>query len=588
MTVNLPPVKTMRVVLVCDVVESVRWMEYDEDYAISRWNQFVMTVRNRIADGQEGCVVKSTGDGLMVEFDSAQTACASASFMHKAAAEGNHGQNREREMHLRIGIHQAEVHRDAHDLYGHGVNLAARVTQLAGPGETIITPEVRDYLTDSVDGRIEDLGDCYLKHVSEPQRVYRLGNVGKKPLLSKLDDYDHSLKPTLAIIPFESRSGLQQEKLLGDLLADGVISRLVRSNSLRVLSRFSTLALRNQRYAENDLRRLLGADFVLRGSIVALNNRLIVDFELVSTRDDVVLKADRRTGDVADLFENESESCGSIATAVMDSIIDEQLKSSLTKPLPTLASYSLYLIGVAGIHRSMPRENEAGETALRQLIDRHPRAAEPAVWLAQWLAIKANRGLTQDRATAFKQVRDLIGRALDLEPNNSFGLAVSGLTDAFFNSDFSKAETKYDAALDLNPNDGLAWLYKSILMAWTDRGSEGAIAARKALDLSPLHPMRYYIESLAALPFLVNGDYQSAIELCQSSLRVNKTHTSTYRLLACGLVLNGQEIEAKKVIQSLRSYEPNLSVQSFRENYPGKESVFKRVYADALSAAGLK
>ena len=579
--------RQQRVVLVCDVVESVRWMEHDEDNAITRWSQFATAVRSRIAPAHGGEVIKSTGDGLMMEFQAAPGAVAAANAMQKIATEGNQGYASERQMHLRIGIHQTQARRDAHDLYGHGVNLAARITTLAGPGEIIVTPEVRDHLTDSLDGEIEDMGECYLKHLSEPQRVYRVGDAGHKPLLNRIEDYGQDLKATLVVIPFESRSGLPDQKVLGDLIADGVIARLVRSNTLRVLSRFSTVSLRGEHLASTDLKALLGADYVLRGDFAAFGEKLTLGYELSSTRDGCVLEAKRTNTKIADLFEAQSEACGQIASEAINCIVNEQLKSSLTKPLPTIASYSLYLIGIAGIHRSMPRENEAGEAALRHIMERHPRAAEPAIWLAQWMAIQSSRSLLHDRQKVQKIARDLVDKSLDAEPHNSFGLAISGLLDAFFASNFSLAEASYEQSLALNPNECLAWLYKATLLSWTDQGQMGAEAAEKALNLSPLHPLRYYIECLAALPFLSSGNFDRAIELCRSSIRVNRTHNSSYRILAAALQLSNRSEEANKCIKELLIIEPQSTAEKFLQRYPGRDSKFARVFQNALLDSGL-
>lgn len=581
--------RQQRVILVCDVVESVRWMEHDEDNAISRWSQFASLVRASLAPEHVGSVVKSTGDGLMLEFEAAPQAVAAAHALQQLAQKGNEGQAPERQMHLRIGIHQAQARRDAHDLYGHGVNLAARVANLAGPGEIIVTPEVRDHITDSLDGRIEDLGECYLKHLSEPQRVYRVGEVGKSNV-SQLRGHDteEQFKPTLAVVPFLFHESQRDQKALGDLIADGLIARLVRSQTLRVLSRFSTATLSDHGVDTINLKQLLNADYVVRGSFWVSGNRLSIGFEISRTADENVLTADRINGSIEDLFDVDSESCNKIASITIQSVIDEQLKSSLYQPLPTLTSYSLYLMGVAGIHRSMPKDNAAGETALLHLIDRHPRAAEPRVWLAQWLAIKANRGLVTDVSKVYKQAHDLVEHALQLQPSHSFALAVSGLLDSFFQNDFETSAKKYEQAIAINPNDGLAWLYRSTMLAWTDRGADGVVAAETALALAPLHPMRYYIESLAALPFLVAGDHDRAEKLASSSIRANRTHTASYRVLAAAQVFQGRISQAQETISKLYELEPNASVASFFTRYPGRHSCFRLQYEHALRVAGFR
>jgi adenylate cyclase len=581
--------KEQRVILICDVVESVRWMEHDEDNAISRWSHFAAQVREQLALVHEGRVVKSTGDGLMIEFKQAPQAVAAAHALHSLAQEGNQrlaAQDPERQLHLRIGIHQAEVRRDAHDLYGHGVNLAARITTLAGPGEIIVTPEVRDHITDSLDGQIEDMGECYLKHLQEPQRVYRVGVAGHEPLLVEKKDFDYSIKPTIAVIPFSLRIGSKEHVAYGDLIADGVISRLVRSNSMRVLSRFSTASLRGTEINHSSLTQLLGANYVLRGDFSLIDSKIMIGYELTNTQNHEVIVSDRVQASHLDLFEQSSEICTEIAYKSINSIIDEQLQLSLTRPMPTLASYSLFLMGVGGIHRSMPQKNEAGEAALRHIMERHPRSAEPAIWLAQWLAIKANRGLSSDASINKKTARHLLEKALSIEPSNSFGLSVSGLVNAFYDQKFDDAHEKYERALIANPNDYMAHLYKSTMFAWTDRGLLAIQSADIALNLSPLHPMRYYIESLASLAYLVGGDFAEAQRLSQSAIKMNRTHTASYRTLAASLVLQGKLLEAKDAVNKLKLLEPQTTLSQFIERYPGRDSSFSRIYQNCLLKAG--
>lgn len=578
----------LRVVLVCDVVESVRWMEHDEDYAISRWQAFSHQVREVIAPAHNGCVVKSTGDGLMLEFASAPQAVKAATAMHGFAVAANDGVIPERQMHLRIGLNEAHIRRDAHDIYGHGVNLAARITALAGPGEIVVTPEVRDFLTDLLDGDIEDLGECYLKHLDSPQRVYRIGLLNQTtPRVPVPAHHAESLQPKIAVIPFDVSALSAEHRSIGDLIADGVIARLVRSKSVRVLSRLSTASLRGLSTSPTRVHNLVGADYVMRGSVASISGRFSISYELSHATSSEVLDAGRLAGTVDDLLRPDSESCAHIADALLRQLFEENVQSALTRPLPHLPSYSLFLGGIAGIHRSLPLENLAGEAALQHVINRHPRSAEPAAWLAQWLAIRVSRGLAAHPEQEIKKAKFLVNRALDAEPNSAFALTVSGLVEAYFIRDFTRADQLYGDALTLNPSDSLAWLYRSTLMAWMDRGSEGVEYAEKALQLSPLHPMRYYIESLAAVPYLVSGDYAKAIALCQQSLKGNRSHASTHRVLVMATELAGNNLDLVTRVQALLQIDPTLTVESFVRRYPGNSGKFVNDMGAALARAGV-
>ena len=391
----------------------------------------------------------------------------------------------------------------------------------------------------------------------------------------------------MAVVPFESGSGSPELRVVGDLVADGVIARLMRSDSLRVLSRFSTAALRTSDRDGADLNGLLGANYVLRGTFAALADRVLIAFELSDARTAEVLAVGRHTGSMADLFETESELCGLIAEATLSKIVDEQLRAALTRPLPTLASYSLYLAGVTGLHRSVPREHQLGEAALNHLLDRHPRSADPGIWLAQWLAIRVSRGLSTDPKGDFQRAKQLLSVAMNSEPENPFGLTVQGLVESYFHRNFTGAEKLYQRAAELNPNENLAWLYRATLMAWTDRPDEGVAAAEKALHLTPLHPMRYYIESLAGVPFLVAGQYDRAIELFKSSLRANRMHTASHRGLVAAFSLAGRATEASACVTEMLAIEPGITGDGFLARYPGRDGKFAKLFQQALVDAGV-
>ena len=192
--------------LVMDVVESVRIMEQDQDGFVRRWQQLVEEAEHNVLPRHGGRIVKSLGDGLMLEFASAQ-GCVKAAFdLHSFTRQANHGVRPEHQMHLRMGGHLASFVTDQHDIYGTDVNLTSRVSTLAGPGEMVVSSELRDELAAGLDAEVEDLGDCHLKHVEKPVRAYRVGPVGHAPVIPASSTLPPDFRPTIAVIPFEARS----------------------------------------------------------------------------------------------------------------------------------------------------------------------------------------------------------------------------------------------------------------------------------------------------------------------------------------------------------------------------------------------
>ena len=220
--------RVVRTVLVVDVVESVRLMQEDEAGTVQRWRAFVDYVVHQLLPGQDGRLVKSLGDGLMLEFPRVATATGMAFAMQEAIAHAGVGVPAERRLHLRIGIHVSPLVTDEHDIYGHGVNLAARLTTLAGPDEIVVSADVRDQLTPALDADIEDLGECYVKHVQQPVRAFRVGAPGERPVIER-GNLAEDLRATIAVIPFRPRTLHATTDVLGQLLADEVISSLSRS-----------------------------------------------------------------------------------------------------------------------------------------------------------------------------------------------------------------------------------------------------------------------------------------------------------------------------------------------------------------------
>jgi class 3 adenylate cyclase len=236
------PVRVVRTVLVVDVVESVRLMQEDEAGTVRRWRAFVDYVVNRLLPDEDGRLVKSLGDGLMLECARVGTAVSLALAMQAAMgclALPN------RRLHLRIGIHVSPLIADALDVYGHGVNLAARLTTLAGPGEIVVSADVRDQLTPALDADVEDLGECYVKHLAQPNRV-RIDWAGRATLSNQAARHRICDRRSQSS---RSRRRRCRARTAGTILADEVISALSRSPDLRRL-RLSTTAFGRNASAE--------------------------------------------------------------------------------------------------------------------------------------------------------------------------------------------------------------------------------------------------------------------------------------------------------------------------------------------------
>lgn len=573
-----------KIVLVMDLVESVRLMAAHEEDVIAAWRGFVAFARDTVLPRNGGRLVKSLGDGIMAEFDSARDGVVAALALQRHFDQANAHLPADRRLYLRAGLNATHVFVDDLDIYGSGVNLAARIASLAGPGETMVTGEVRDQLTAGIDAALEDMGECYVKHVEQPVRAFRVGAAGPRPLLAPQHAGGAALHPTIAVIPFSSRALAHEHLAIGELIADSLIAHLGKTADLKVISRLSTTELRHRAMPVQQVSRQLNADYVLSGSYVATGPALLVTVELAETHDGEVLWSERLAGEVADLLQPASALCHEIASAAHLAILGRAVDQAMHRPLPTLPEQSLLFAGIAGIHHVTKEAFRFSGKALASVIERHPRHAEAHSWLAMWYAIATNRGLVQD---AQGIAADLGERAQHTDPDSAFATTVCGLTKAYFRHDLDGAAQCYARALSLNPNEALAWLYSATLAAWQGRGRDAVAPARRGMELAPIGPLEYYVKSQAGMALMCGGELVEAIAVLRHALRLNASHTATHRALATALTMNGEVEEARGVVRELLRLEPGFTTEIFMRRYTGRDHPHARVLAQALEEAGV-
>ncbi|MEY9589362.1 adenylate cyclase [Bradyrhizobium yuanmingense] len=598
------------VVLLVDLVESVRLMREHEASAVRRWTDFVQLATGQILPRYRGGLVKSLGDGLMARFESVRDAVNAAAEMHRSIAVQNTGRPEDQHFQLRAGINSSTAWSDGTDIYGTGINLAARLATLAGPGETIASEAAheqlatalaslaspgetigsaaaRDELTHGVDALCEDLGDCILKHFDKPVRAYRVGPASPHPSLAARRDYGTPMEPTIAVIPFDARKDAEEHLDVGNLIADSVIWCLSRSANLKVISRLSTNIFRGRVSDVAEVSAHLGATYILSGSYVVDADRILVTAELSAARTNQVVWTDRLSGNIGDLLQPESELAHRIAAAVHLSVFDAEVEHILTQPLPTLESYSLLLGSIRLMHRSSREEFLQTRTVLEELINRHGRIAAPRAWLANWYILRMTRGWSEDRKREAAEALSATRAALDRDPSDALALATEGFVYCHMLKDLDAARKRCEQAVDANPSHALGWLYRGTVDAFKGDGEAAVDATRRALKLSPLDPQRYYFESLGATALLSAHRYDEAEELARSSLILNRMHPSTWRVLAIALVSQGRVAEAREALGKMCELEPHLTLDRYIGRLPNANLETGRHWARCLEVAGL-
>jgi class 3 adenylate cyclase/TolB-like protein len=573
-------------IMFVDVVESVRMVESDEIGAIDRWLRIEDFVDRELLPERGGRTVKRLGDGMLLEFRTVRDAIAVGFRMQDHASRSAPGEEGGTPLKLRIGVEYGEVLRNEGDIYGHSVNIAARLMSLAGTDDIVVSAQARDQLTAGLDGDLEDLGFCYLKNLTEPIRAFRVRPPGGPRLLVR-SARAIDIRPVIAVIPFANRSSAPKEQPLGDLYADELIHSLSRTPELAVISRLSTTAFRGRKISLTELSAHLRPNYVITGGFRSDRSKLIVDVEMADVSSGQVVWTDRIATSTADLFSREQASVKRIVRGVSAIVLSRELMRARSEPHPNLQTYTLILAAVALIHRLAPSDFLEARALLEAAISRASHQPVAQAWLAKWHVLRVQQGWSEDPGMDARAALELTRQALGANPESSLALAVDGFVHTNLLKDFDIAENRYEEALRANPSDSFALLLRGMLHAFRDEGYKAVRDTTQALALSPLDPHRYFYDSLAASAHLTHRGFKRAADLARRSLLANRTHTSTWRVLTVALWQMGKVDEARESARQLMKLEPTLTVEGYRKRAPSAGYEICDLIVSSLASSGV-
>ncbi len=532
----------------------------------------------------KGHIVKRTGNGLMMEFADARSCLQAAFALGRLADFASPQADSSKRPHLRAGAHLANYALSQDEITGRDVRLTSGLTALAQPGEVLVTAELRDRLADGLDADFEDLGDRRVKPLTQPVRLFRAhpaqGEVSDLTLIAQ-----HDLRPGLAVIPF--KGGIPEAKrwMIGELIAEGVIARLSHSIGIRVISRQSTSALRD-RGGLGEIERHLGAMFVLSGSYSIRGKKLIVSAELAEARSHTLLWSGQLRHAVDDLLQEESELLYELARTVAQALGKAQVRKALAQPLPRLDSSFLMLAGISMTHSHSAKTFVRGREALTELTARPPGLALPKAWLGMWHALNVVKGESDDIGRDITRAREQTLRALEAEPDNAMALAVEGYIQCQLLGNPQQARKYLDAAIEANPSEPMAWLFKSFYSCMWGSSSASVTEAYIGRSLSPVDPLRYFFDLLTGNALLADNQHEQAIACAYRSLRANKHHVPTLRLLLTAQAELGRMKEGKETLGRLLAEVPGLTLCSYL-SMGSADSPLRQRIATAMRQLGL-
>jgi adenylate cyclase len=547
--------RRLAAILAADVAGYSRLIETDEEGTLSRLKKLrVELIDPKIAE-QRGRIVKTSGDGLLVEFGSVVDALRCAAEMQAALAESNAPLPPNRRIAFRIGIHQGDIVVEDGDIFGDGVNVAARLEGLADPGGICISARVHEDAAGRLDRAFEDMGEQALKNLARPVRVYRVARTAGSASTRAGPGPTLPDKPSIAVLPFVNMSGDPEQEYFVDGMVEEIITALSRIRWLFVIARNSTFTYKGRAVDVKEVRRELGVRYVLEGSVRKAGTRVRITGQLIDAATGAHLWADRFDGSLEDIFELQDRVAVSVAGVIEPALQAAEMRRSAARPTPDLSAYDLYLRALAAF---FPTTKDRAIEALGLLeqaiaIDRHYGPA--LAWAANCHMRLVRDGWAEEPETSRRKAIDLARQALEVGENDPGILANAANVLAHFGEDIGAMIGLVDRALALNPSFARGWNVSGLLRVFAGETDLAIEHVETSLRLSPRERMGQPLSVIGTAYFFKHRFDKAASKLLLA-LQDHPGFPGSYRTLAACYAHMGRLDDAREIIARLRVITP--------------------------------
>ena len=540
--------RRLAAILAADVAGYSRLLGADEEGTLER----LKALRRELVDPKiaehNGRIVKTTGDGLLVEFPSVVDAVRCAVDVQQAMPERNMGVGEDRRVEWRIGVNLGDVIVEGDDIIGDGVNIAARLEGVAEPGGVCISEDAFRQVRGKIDAEFDDIGEQNLKNIARPLRLYRV--FPEKPAETRAPALPLPDKPSIAVLPFQNMSGDPEQEYFADGMVEEIITALSRIRWLFVIARNSSFTYKGQTVDVKRVGRELGVRYVLEGAVRKAGNRVRITAQLIDALSGTHLWAERFDGSLEDVFELQERVGLNIAGVIEPTLQAAEIRRSADRPTNDLSAHDLFLRALSHVY---PREKKgiiATLDLLRQAIERDPRYGA-ALAMSGWCHFQLDiNDWTDDREANQRTGIDLARRALQIGPDEPEVLAVAGFVLAWYGEDIDVAIGLIDRCLDLNPSFARGWYWSGTLRIFAGQPDLALEHFETFLLLSPRDRTAFYLTGIGNALFFKRRFDDAAAKLL-ASLEHLPTVTPTYRLLASCYAHMGRLEEAREIVKRL-------------------------------------
>lgn len=580
--------RRLAAIMAGDVAGYSRLMSIDEEGTLRQ----LQAHRKELVDPKiaehRGRIVKTTGDGMLVEFVSVVDAVRCAVDIARGMVERNTNVPPDRRIQFRTGINVGDIISDDNDIFGDGVNVAARLEGLAEPGGIMVSRVVFEQVRDKLNFGFEDMGEQTVKNLARPVGVHRVSiTEGAAAVAGAVTagKPDTSERPSIAVLPFTNISGDPEQDYFADGISEDIITALSKLRWFFVIARNSSFVYKGKAVDVKRAARELGVRYVLEGSVRKGGNRLRITAQLIDATTGNHIWADRYDGELADVFELQDEITKKVVAAIEPKLLEAEAVRSQTRSPEDLGAWELVMQANSVFWRMTKADIDAAIVMLKTATERYPNYAPAQSMLANALlfrAIPVGVFLSQDVRDALP----LAARAAELDDSDPWARLVLGWAATLMRRTDVAVE-EYQRAIEINPNFAAAHGHLGLALAFDGQCDRAIEHLEQAVRMSPHDPQLFLFNVSLAIAHYLAGRYPEAIVFGRKSVQQRASFSGGHRIYVASLAQAGQLDEAHAALEQLKKLQPDISIAWIEANIPYKPQAMAKL-VEGLRKVGLE
>ncbi len=575
--------RRLAAVLAADVVGYSRMMGADEEGTHAALKELLTSLFNPEVERNNGHIIKTMGDGVLVEFASAVDAVRCALNVQRSVEERNAGLPGERRMEFRIGINVGDLIVEGGDVFGDGVNIAARLEPLAKPGSICLSGGTYQYVKGKLALEVDDMGEQHLKNIAEPVRVYEVRpGVARAPTSTTTIN-----RPSIAVLPFANLSGDSEQEYFADGMVDEIITGLSRLGWLYVVARTSSFTFKGKNAEIRDIAKRLEVRYVLEGSVRKGGDRVRIISQLTDAATGANVWADRFEGGLDDIFALQDQITERVVNAIQPSVLSAEIRHAKRKHPDNLDSYDLYLRALPLLFTHTHASAEEARRLLEEALALDPSYA-PSLALASWsymynVVNGGSRSPDEDTARGTRLALD----AISADSDDPMVLWYAPFVLASLGKDPDSACAIVEHGVELYPTDVVLLGASGYILTLTGDQEKALERFEAALRLAANNPLAFHDLAGAAIACTLLGRYSKAVDYAEQSHKRNQSFGVTYRILAAAHAQLGNVDKAAQAMARYRALDPEATINQLKIQLPyGNPQQAERLW-EGLRKAGL-